>query len=103
MRVPEKDGQYRIEGSVSDTGRYTSDLKIVPKDGYELLREEEGKALDEIALTKDTDCGEEKFYIMNETTVKFIIRVYSIIRKIRKCRRLKVLKKMLRMRQTAVR
>lgn len=63
-----KDGQYRIEGSVSDTGWYTSDLRIVPKDGYELLREEEGKALDEIALTKDTDCGEEKFYIMNETT-----------------------------------
>lgn len=63
-----KDGQYRIEGSVSDTGWYTSDLRIVPKDGYELLREEEGKTLDEIALTKDTDCGEEKFYIMNETT-----------------------------------
>lgn len=42
-----KDGQYRIEGSVSDTGWYTSDLRIVPKDGYELLREEEGKALDE--------------------------------------------------------
>ena len=50
---------------VSDTGWYTSDLRIVPKDGYELLREEEGKTLDEIALTKDTDCGEEKFYIMN--------------------------------------
>ncbi len=63
-----KDGQYRIEGSVSDTGWYVSDLKIVPKEGYELMTEEEGKALDEISLTKDTDCGEEKFYIMNKTS-----------------------------------
>lgn len=63
-----KDGQYRIEGSVSDTGWYVSDLKIVPKDGYVLLKEEDGKSSDEIELTEDTDSGEEKFYIMNETT-----------------------------------
>ena len=63
-----KDGQYTVEGEISDTGWYTSDITIRPKEGYVLLYEEGQKSLKSITLTKDTDCGEQVFYVMNENT-----------------------------------
>lgn len=64
-----KDGQYTVEGEVSDTGWYTSDITIRPKEGFVFVREEEDqKPLDHIILTKETDDGEESFYVMNEVS-----------------------------------
>lgn len=63
------DGQYTIEGTISDTGWYTSDITIRPKQGFLLSRLEEfGEPLESIVLTEDTDRGSEAFYVMNERT-----------------------------------
>lgn len=63
-----KNGQYTVDGKVSDTGWYTSDITIRPKEGYVLLEKEEGKPQESITLNKDTDCGETAFYVMNPST-----------------------------------
>lgn len=64
-----KDGQYTIEGEVSDTGWYTSDITLRPKDGFVFLRrEEDQEPLDYIVVTEDADDGEESFYVMNEAS-----------------------------------
>lgn len=63
------DGQYTIEGKISDTGWYTSDIVIRPKQGFVLSRTEEyDEPLESIVVTKDTDQGSETFYVTNETT-----------------------------------
>lgn len=67
------------------------------------MREEEGKTLDEIALTKDTDCGEEKFYIMNETTGEIYYPSVFNYKKDTKMPEIKGVEKMPHMRQTVVR
>lgn len=63
------DGQYTIEGKISDTGWFTSDIIIRPKQGFALSRTEEyDESLESIVVTKDTDQGSESFYVTNETT-----------------------------------
>ncbi len=63
-----KNGQYTVDGKVSDTGWYISDITIRPKEGYVLLKEEEGEPQESITLSKDTDSGEITFYLMNQST-----------------------------------
>lgn len=64
-----KDGQYVIDSKISDTGWYTSDITIRPKEGYGLLLDEEDtETVESIVLTKDTDGGQQGFYVMNRTT-----------------------------------
>lgn len=64
-----KDGQYVIDSKISDTGWYTSDITIRPKEGYVLLYDEDDtETVDSIVLTKDTDGGQQAFYVMNQTT-----------------------------------
>lgn len=64
-----KDGQYTIEGEISDAGWYTSDITLRPKDGFVFLRaEEDQESLDHIVLTEDAADGEESFYVMNEAS-----------------------------------
>lgn len=63
------DGQYTIEGKISDTGWYTSDIIIRPKQGFVLSHTEEyDEPLESIVVTKDTDQGSETFYVTNEAT-----------------------------------
>lgn len=63
------DGQYTIEGKISDTGWYTSDIIIRPKQGFVLSHTEEyDEPLESIVVTRDTDQGSETFYVTNETT-----------------------------------
>jgi hypothetical protein len=63
------DGQYDVEGTLSDTGWYLSDITIKPSDGYKISLNEKGKALkDSIVLTKDTGDGKQEFYLVDENT-----------------------------------
>lgn len=62
-------GQYEIQGRLSDTGWYTSDITIKPDEGYSLAFDEQGQDVAEnIILTKDTDSGEQRYYLMNDQT-----------------------------------
>lgn len=64
-----KDGQYTVEGQISDTGWYTSDITLRPKEGFVFLRtEEDEEPLGSIVLTEDAQQGEESFYVMNEAS-----------------------------------
>lgn len=64
-----KDGQYSIAGTISNSGWYTSNIVIRPKDGYALLlNEEDSKPQESITLSRDTDQGEKDFYITNTET-----------------------------------
>lgn len=63
-----KDGQYVVDGKISDTGWYTSDITIRPKEGYALLYEEDQEPQESICLTEDTDSGEQAFYVMRKDT-----------------------------------
>ena len=64
-----KDGQYDIDGSISDSGWYTSDIVIRPQNGYALLlNEDDTETQESIVLTKDTDQGEKKFFVTNLQT-----------------------------------
>ena len=64
-----KDGQYVIDGTVSNSGWYTSDIIIRPKEGYALLLDEKDtKTQESIVLKEDTDSGETSFYVTNTET-----------------------------------
>lgn len=64
-----KDGQYFIDSKISDSGWYTSDVVIRPKEGYAFLLEEtDEESLDSITLSEDTDRGEKSFYVKNIAT-----------------------------------
>lgn len=64
-----KDGQYSIDGKISDSGWYTSDVVIRPKEGYALLlKENDSEAQDSIELKDDTNNGEKSFYVTNLAT-----------------------------------
>lgn len=64
-----KDGQYTIDGNISETGWYTGNITIKPKAGYQLLETETAsQPVEEITLSEDTDNGEKTFYLKNETT-----------------------------------
>lgn len=64
-----RDGQYYIDSNVSDSGWYTSDVIIRPKEGYALLlNENDTKPQESITLHEDTDNGEKSFYVTNLET-----------------------------------
>lgn len=64
-----KEGQYQVKGTVTDTGWYKSDITITPSQGFEIALDENAeKTKDELVITKDTDAGEQKFYLMNKQT-----------------------------------
>ncbi|MCH5266291.1 MAG: hypothetical protein J1F02_10360 [Lachnospiraceae bacterium] len=63
-----KNGQYTIRGTLSDTGWYTSDITIEPNSGFGIVFDEEMDSIEQIVLKKDTDAGEQRFYIVNEKT-----------------------------------
>lgn len=64
-----RDGQYYIDSKISDSGWYTSDIVIRPKEGYGLLlNETDEESLDSITLKKDTNDGKQTFYVVNKNS-----------------------------------
>ena len=62
-------GEYDIVGDLSDTNWYISDIKIVPKAGFSVAFDEEGKEVaEQIILSTDTDNGKQSFYLVNNET-----------------------------------
>jgi len=62
-------GQYDIEGELSDTNWYISNIKIIPKPGFSVAFDEEAKEVaEQIILTTDTDNGRQSFYLVNNET-----------------------------------
>lgn len=63
------DGQYSVQGTLSDTGWYVSDIEVLPKNGYAISMDEEGKdTRDKIEFTNDTNRGRSEFYLIDEKT-----------------------------------
>ena len=64
-----KDGQFYVDSNISDSGWYTSDIVIRPKEGYALLlNETDAETQESIVLTKETDQGQKDFYITDINT-----------------------------------
>ena len=64
-----KNTHYTVEGTLSSTGWYISNIKIKPKTGYQLTKDAAGSgATNEINIYDDTNAGEEKFYIKDSAT-----------------------------------
>ena len=64
-----KNTHYTVEGTLSSTGWYISNIKIKPKTGYQLTKDAAGSgATNEINIYNDTNAGEEKFYIKDSAT-----------------------------------
>lgn len=64
-----RDGQYDIDGKISNSGWYTENVVIRPKNGFALLESEnDTEPKEAITLTEDTDNGEKTFYITDVTT-----------------------------------
>ena len=63
------EGQYHVEGTLSDTQWYISDITIRPNDGYKIALDNKAEdVVDNIVITKDTNNGKQAFYLMNEAT-----------------------------------
>lgn len=65
----EKDTEYTVSGTRSDTGWYVSNITIRPMEGFTMSSDENGVlTMPEILITDDTADGEKKFYIKNTKT-----------------------------------